>query len=50
MSIAVHDTVYHSGILFFRSLEDVEQQAIIDFYDEHARDDQGERDARLSGM
>ncbi|OXH45687.1 hypothetical protein J004_05457 [Cryptococcus neoformans] len=50
VDITVHDTVYHSGIFFFRSLEDVDQQAIIGFYDEHARDDQTERDARASSM
>ncbi|AAW43375.1 hypothetical protein CNBD5410 [Cryptococcus deneoformans B-3501A] len=50
VDIAIHDTIYHSGIFFFRSLEEVEQQAIIDFYDGHARDDRGEGDGRISSM
>lgn len=34
VDVAAHDAVYHFRIFFFRGLEDVEQQAIIDFCDE----------------
>ncbi|ALO69699.1 hypothetical protein CNL05755 [Cryptococcus deneoformans JEC21] len=34
VDISEHDSVYYFATFFFRNLEDVEQQAIIDFYDE----------------